>query len=224
MFPLPAAGCPMAPPSGRCARFTERERQLSPERQLPGWTCFCHAKRVFTSARTMALKNSGEHTHETTASCVLFGRWPVGHVAGERRARRGAAGTQGRSVGDEGAERRVGARDDDAAMHRRDHGQGHEHRHVADSQGYVLEAGHPKDVSRLCHRFSVRHRRHDDQVKAEITGDFNSAYTVKSSSHSEGGMGGAPRDSTTTIEAKWLGACKADQKPGDIMMPGGMKM
>ena len=26
------------------------------------------------------------------------------------------------------------------------------------------------------------------------------------------------------IEAKWLGACKADQKPGDIMMPGGMKM
>ena len=34
----------------------------------------------------------------------------------------------------------------------------------------------------------------------------------------------APRDSTTTIEAKWLGACKPDQKPGDIMMPGGMKM
>ena len=33
-----------------------------------------------------------------------------------------------------------------------------------------------------------------------------------------------PRDSVTTVEAKWLGACKADQKPGDIMMPGGMKM
>ena len=48
--------------------------------------------------------------------------------------------------------------------------------------------------------------------QAEITGDFNSAYTVKSTSHSEGGMGGAPRDSTTTIEAKWLGACKPDQK------------
>ena len=60
--------------------------------------------------------------------------------------------------------------------------------------------------------------------KAEINGDFNSAYTVKSTSHTEGGTGGAPRDSTTTIEAKWLGACKPDQKPGDIMMPGGMKM
>lgn len=59
---------------------------------------------------------------------------------------------------------------------------------------------------------------------AEITGDFNSAYTVKSTSHSERGPAGAARDSTTTIEAKWLGACKADQKAGDIMMPGGMKM
>jgi hypothetical protein len=60
--------------------------------------------------------------------------------------------------------------------------------------------------------------------KAEITGDFNSAYTVKTTSRSEGGPAGAARDSSTTIEAKWLGACKADQKAGDIMMPGGMKM
>jgi hypothetical protein len=59
---------------------------------------------------------------------------------------------------------------------------------------------------------------------ADIIGDFNSAYTVKSTSHSEGGPAGVARDSTTTIEAKWLGACKADQKPGDIMMPGGMKI
>jgi len=59
---------------------------------------------------------------------------------------------------------------------------------------------------------------------AEIIGDFNSAYTVKSTAHSERGPAGAPHDSATTIEAKWLGACKADQKPGDIMMPGGMKM
>src|SRR6478736_5511791 len=59
---------------------------------------------------------------------------------------------------------------------------------------------------------------------AEITGDFNSAYTVKSTSHAERGAAGAPRDTVSTIEAKWLGACKVDQKPGDIMMPGGMKM
>jgi hypothetical protein len=56
---------------------------------------------------------------------------------------------------------------------------------------------------------------------AEIAGDFNSAYTVKTTSHSEGGPSGMPRDTTMTLEAKWLGACKPDQKPGDIVMPGG---
>ena len=59
---------------------------------------------------------------------------------------------------------------------------------------------------------------------SEITGDFNSAYTVKVTSHSQGGPAAVPRNSTTIIEAKWLGACKPDQKPGDIMMPGGIKM
>jgi Protein of unknown function (DUF3617) len=59
---------------------------------------------------------------------------------------------------------------------------------------------------------------------SEIAGDFNSAYTVKTTSHTEGGPSAVPRDSTVTIEAKWLGACKADQKPGDIVMPGGFKL
>lgn len=55
---------------------------------------------------------------------------------------------------------------------------------------------------------------------SEINGDFNSAYTVTTSSHSDLGGKGA-RDTVTKIEAKWLGACKPDQKPGDIVMPGG---
>ena len=59
---------------------------------------------------------------------------------------------------------------------------------------------------------------------ADISGDFNAAYTVKVTSHSEGGAAGAARDNTMTVEAKWLGACKADQKAGDIVMPGGIKM
>ena len=58
---------------------------------------------------------------------------------------------------------------------------------------------------------------------SDITGDYNSAYTVKTTSHSEGAPSGA-RDTTMTIEAKWLGACKPDQKPGDIVMPGGFKL
>ena len=60
---------------------------------------------------------------------------------------------------------------------------------------------------------------------AEITGDFNSAYTVKTNAHIQGGKtGAAGKDTAMTIEARWLGACKPDQKPGDIVMPGGMKM
>ena len=59
---------------------------------------------------------------------------------------------------------------------------------------------------------------------SDIVGDFNAGYTVKSTSHNEGGPANVPRDSTMTIEAKWLGACKPDQKPGDIVMPGGIKM
>lgn len=54
----------------------------------------------------------------------------------------------------------------------------------------------------------------------EIVGDFNSAYTVKVSTKGDGKI----PDSVTTMEAKWMGPCKADQKAGDIVMPGGMKM
>ncbi|TXJ34286.1 MAG: DUF3617 family protein [Afipia sp.] len=54
----------------------------------------------------------------------------------------------------------------------------------------------------------------------EIVGDFNSAYTVKVSTKGDGKV----PDSVTMMEAKWMGACKADQKPGDIVMPGGIKM
>jgi hypothetical protein len=57
---------------------------------------------------------------------------------------------------------------------------------------------------------------------SDITGDFNSAYSVKTTAHIE--RAGKPLDTVTTVEAKWLGACKADQKPGDIVMPGGFKM
>jgi hypothetical protein len=58
---------------------------------------------------------------------------------------------------------------------------------------------------------------------SDVVGDFNSAYTVTTVSHSDGGPAGA-RDTTSKLEAKWIGACKPDQKPGDIVMPGGRKM
>jgi hypothetical protein len=59
---------------------------------------------------------------------------------------------------------------------------------------------------------------------AEIVGDFDSGYTMTTKSHSDKGPTGTPLDTITTVEAKWVGACKADQKPGDIVMPGGFKL
>jgi hypothetical protein len=53
-----------------------------------------------------------------------------------------------------------------------------------------------------------------------ITGSFDTDYTMVITSQGEAVS--APR--TTTMSAKWLGPCAADQKPGDVIMPNGMKM
>ena len=59
-----------------------------------------------------------------------------------------------------------------------------------------------------------------------VSGDFNSAYTVKINAKREGGVPNPnmPPETNMNVEAKWLGACKADQKPGYIIMANGMKM
>jgi hypothetical protein len=56
---------------------------------------------------------------------------------------------------------------------------------------------------------------------AVATGSFDSAYTMTVTSQSEEIPGGKM---VMTMEAKWLGACAADQKPGDIVMSNGTKI
>jgi hypothetical protein len=59
---------------------------------------------------------------------------------------------------------------------------------------------------------------------AVVSGDFNSAYTVKVISKREGGAAtpGTPADAAMnmTLDGKWTGPCKADQKPGDMIVGG----
>lgn len=58
---------------------------------------------------------------------------------------------------------------------------------------------------------------------AVMSGDFGTAYRMESkSSYSPPLMGRA--EGHSVMEAKWIGPCKADQKPGDMVMPNGMKM
>ena len=56
---------------------------------------------------------------------------------------------------------------------------------------------------------------------AVITGSFDSAYTMTVTSQSEGMPGGGM---TMKMDAKWLGPCAANQKPGDMVMGNGMKI
>jgi hypothetical protein len=54
-----------------------------------------------------------------------------------------------------------------------------------------------------------------------VTGSFDSAYTMTVKSQSENIPGGTM---IMTMEAKWLGPCSVDQKPGDIVMGNGVKI
>ena len=56
-------------------------------------------------------------------------------------------------------------------------------------------------------------------TRAVFTGKFDSAYKADIKSTYEPPMHGM-RESSSTIEAKWLSACLPGQKPGDIIMPG----
>lgn len=57
------------------------------------------------------------------------------------------------------------------------------------------------------------------------TGDFGSHYTVAVTSTTAGSpMAQANGVHKINIEATWKGPCPADMKPGDMAMPGGMKI
>jgi len=94
---------------------------------------------------------------------------------------------------------------------------------LADGEGHVFETGYPEDRDRLLSDSFGKRRRHVDHLAFDITGDFNSAYTVKSKSHNEGGSAiCAWIDDDDRGEV--LGACKPDQKAATSVMPGGVKM
>ena len=58
---------------------------------------------------------------------------------------------------------------------------------------------------------------------AVLSGDMNSAYKIdRTSNYNPPNKG--KKESKQTISAKWLGACKADQRPGDMIMPDGTKI
>lgn len=59
--------------------------------------------------------------------------------------------------------------------------------------------------------------------KAVFSGDFGSNYSGEIAASYDPPLMGM-KESKTTVSARWLGACEAGQKPGDIIMGNGMKM
>ena len=54
-----------------------------------------------------------------------------------------------------------------------------------------------------------------------ISGSFDSAYSMTVTARSDALSG---KTMNMTLEGKWLGACMAGQKGGDVIMPGGIKV
>jgi Protein of unknown function (DUF3617) len=78
----------------------------------------------------------------------------------------------------------------------------------------IVKSGNTMTIDSVC---SVAGRNATSH--AVVTGSFDSAYTMTVASKSDVGPG-----INMTVAAKWLGPCQADQKPGDMIMPGGIKM
>jgi hypothetical protein len=61
------------------------------------------------------------------------------------------------------------------------------------------------------------------KTHAVITGKFDSAYKIESKSTYDPPLAGM-EEGHAVLEAKWTGPCQADQRPGDIILPGGKKV
>lgn len=62
------------------------------------------------------------------------------------------------------------------------------------------------------------------KVMSDVSGDFQTSYTVVTETKVQDDPDSDPTLSSMTLEGKYAGACKWGQKPGDVMMAGGLKV
>jgi hypothetical protein len=62
------------------------------------------------------------------------------------------------------------------------------------------------------------------KVMTDVSGDFQSSYTVVTETKIQDDPDSDPTLSSMTLEGKYAGACKWGQKPGDVVMAGGLKV
>jgi Protein of unknown function (DUF3617) len=60
-------------------------------------------------------------------------------------------------------------------------------------------------------------------LHSDVTGDFNASYKVVTETKTQE-PDSEPSISSMTLEGRYVGACKWGQKPGDVVMAGGLKV
>jgi hypothetical protein len=62
------------------------------------------------------------------------------------------------------------------------------------------------------------------ETRGTVTGDFAKAYRLTATSSISGAAADMNGTHEMTLEASWKGPCPADMRPGDMLLPGGMKI
>ena len=76
-----------------------------------------------------------------------------------------------------------------------------------------------KEGDRIVHETVCNVQGSTARTRSVISGRLDSAYRVEQKSTYEPPLHGM-RETTTVIDAKWLGPCAPGQRPGDMLMPG----
>jgi hypothetical protein len=87
------------------------------------------------------------------------------------------------------------------------------------SKSSILKEGDHYTISASCTA--------DDKlvkVMSDVSGDFQTSYTVVTETKIQDDPDSDPTLSSMTLEGKYVGGCKWGQKPGDVVMAGGMKV
>lgn len=90
-------------------------------------------------------------------------------------------------------------------------------------QGFCSEITFNKTASGYVSKMSCNLGISKLDVQSDISGDFDSAYTVNTRSTMNPPLMGKS-GGTSVSKSKYLGACTSDMKPGDVIMPDGKKM
>jgi hypothetical protein len=61
-------------------------------------------------------------------------------------------------------------------------------------------------------------------LHSDITGDFTTSYMVVTETKTQEEPDSEPAVTSMTLEGRYAGACKSGQKPGDVVMAGGLRV